>query len=105
VVLDGRTGRPLSNALTTAIAIFSSPLTVSMEGKGNDLFLYWKAGCKKIEKESGLFNINTNSDETKDCAKYGGRSRSYTELYVTNGKIGLSSGKLLYSSGKINFGF
>lgn len=102
MVLDGRNGQPITNTLTASIPVFSSPLTVSMEGKGNDLFVYWIADCLKKGNVSEILNINSTADEIKarkDCEKHGGLP-GYSALYVTNRKKGLSSGKLVYSSGK-----
>ncbi|KAM7290009.1 hypothetical protein ISCGN_030137 [Ixodes scapularis] len=45
-VLDGRTGRPLlARPLRAAVGTQASPLAVSLEGRGRDLFLYWLSDC------------------------------------------------------------
>jgi hypothetical protein len=57
-VVDGRNGRPLLNgAIKSSIGAQSSPLTISVQGLGNDIFLYWNADCKEHEGEGGEFSF------------------------------------------------
>ena len=57
-VLDGKTGKPLITPyLRDSVGAQSSPLTVSVEGLGNDLFLHWMADCVGHESEGGEYTF------------------------------------------------
>ena len=57
-ILDGKTGKALLKPyIRSSIGTQVSPLTVSMKGKGNDLFLYWLADCKGHEGQSDRFQF------------------------------------------------
>ena len=57
-VLDGRTGEPLVEPyLRSTIGSQLSPLTVAMEGEGNDLFLHWLDDCEGHEGEGTPFTF------------------------------------------------
>ena len=51
VVLSGKDGSKISKALTDSIGSNSSPLSISIKGPGNDIFLHWMANCKGHDKE------------------------------------------------------
>lgn len=103
-MLDGKTGQPiLEDGYKTSAAVHSSPLSVSMEGSGNDLFLYWIADCKGHEHEGGEFeyvpgtNVHESSRYDSCLARFG--TKSFSKFYVTNKKLGFP-GKSVYYSGK-----
>lgn len=53
-VLDGRTGQPiLQPYLTSSVGAQTSPITLSMKGVGQDMFVYWTADCKGHEGGDG----------------------------------------------------
>ena len=57
-VLDGRDGRPLLDPYPRdSVGAQTSPLTLSAEGRGNDLFLYWIADCTGHEGDGGQFGF------------------------------------------------
>ena len=57
-MLDGRNGRPLlDRAVRSSIGAQSSPLAIGVEGRGNDIFLYWNADCSRHEGEGGEFDF------------------------------------------------
>ena len=57
-VLDGRTGQPILDApIRTAGSSQSSPLAISIEGKGHDLFMYFTLDCQGHEGESSEFQF------------------------------------------------
>jgi hypothetical protein len=57
-VIDGRDGKPLlDRAVKSSVGAQSSPLTVSVDGRGNDVFLYWNADCSLHEGEGGEFDF------------------------------------------------
>ena len=57
-IVDGLTGTPITNPLISSVPAFDSPLSLSMDGKGNDLF---------------LFSIN-------DCLSHEGRQDEYSSF-------------------------
>ena len=46
MVLSGKTGEVISNIPLDSITSQSSPLVVSIEGLGNDVFLHWSSNCR-----------------------------------------------------------
>lgn len=54
-ILDGRTGKPLlPKPVKMVVGTQSSPLVVSVNGKGNDIFLYWVSDCHGGQNQSEL---------------------------------------------------
>ena len=57
-VLDGRTGEPLLTPyMKMAKGVQASPLTVSLEGQGNDLFLFFASDCEEFEGNGASFGF------------------------------------------------
>ena len=57
-ILDGRDGRPLLKPYPRdSVGAQTSPLTISAEGEGNDLYLYWIADCVGHEGAGGEFGF------------------------------------------------
>ena len=57
-ILDGRDGRPLLDPYPRdSVGAQTSPLTLSAEGRGNDLFLYWIADCTGHKGDGGQFGF------------------------------------------------
>ena len=57
-VLDGRDGKPLIDPpIRDTVGAQASAITVSMEGRGNDVFLYWAADCIEHSGEGGEFHF------------------------------------------------
>ena len=52
VVLSGKDGSKLSPIFTDSIGSQSSPLSISVAGRGNDIFLHWMSNCKGHDKEA-----------------------------------------------------
>ena len=104
MILDGRTGKPITKPYKTSYAAFSSPLTVSMEGTGNDLFLYWAVDCQGHEGEEGWYqfvngtNVHESSRADTCVVRHGSSSKSFSKLHITNRGIGFP-GKDIYYSG------
>ena len=48
-VLDGSKISPM---FTDSIGSQSSPLSISVSGRGNDIFLHWMSNCKGHDKET-----------------------------------------------------
>ena len=56
--MDGKTGRPLIDPpVRDTVGAQASSLTVSVEGRGNDLFLYWSADCENHTGQGGEFKF------------------------------------------------
>lgn len=54
-ILDGRTGKPLlPKAIKMVVGTQTSPLVISVKGKGNDIFLYWVSDCHGAQNKSEL---------------------------------------------------
>ena len=45
VVLSGKNGSIISKPIINSISAKSTPITISMDGYGNDLFLHWSINC------------------------------------------------------------
>ena len=43
--------------MTDSIGSQSSPLSVSLRGRGNDIFLHWMANCKGHDKEKLIYSF------------------------------------------------
>lgn len=57
-MIDGRNGAPLlDRAVKSSVGAQSSPLTISVDGHGNDVFIYWNADCSLHEGEGGEFDF------------------------------------------------
>ncbi|GFO02838.1 pqq-like domain containing protein [Plakobranchus ocellatus] len=69
-VLDGRTGKRLIHPpLRDTIGSQASPLTVAMEGQGNDVFLTWMADCVDHEGDTSWFDfVGGTQDREKSRA-------------------------------------
>ena len=45
-------GSKISPTFTDSIGSQSSPLSISVSGRGNDIFLHWMSNCKGHDKET-----------------------------------------------------
>lgn len=103
-ILDGKTGQPLIKPFRkTSVAVNSSPLSVSMEGVGNDLFIYWMADCKDHEGEGSEFafveGTNVHEQSRADTCRLRYNTKSFSKLNVMNRKTRFP-GESIYYSGK-----
>lgn len=85
LVIDGLTGKPINNPLTSSVATFDSPLSISMEGRGNDLFLFWMGDCLFHEGHTDEF-ATINSAPFDSC-NLRFNTREFHKLCITNGDI------------------
>jgi len=101
IFLDGRTGVQINNVYKTSTSSHSSPLSVSMEGSGNDLFLYWTSDCLGHEHEGGMFsyvngtNVHESSRADSCIARFD--TKSFSRFSVSNRKNGFP-GKEIFNS-------
>ncbi len=57
-ILDGRDGRPLLEPYPRdSVGAQTSPLAISVEGHGHDMFLYWVSDCVGHEGKGGEFGF------------------------------------------------
>ena len=103
-VIDGKTGKPLVTPfLKSSSMCNTSPLTASMQGLGNDLFIYWVSDCLGHEGEGGNFEFvegtNVHEQSRADTCKLRYNAKSFSKLRVTNHNIGFP-GKDIYYSGE-----
>ena len=65
MVLSGKNGSIISHIPIDTLATQSSPLTLSFQGEGNDMFLHWSSNCvgKPGEKISFGFRAGTHIHE------------------------------------------
>ena len=106
VVLDGKTGLPLTTAGKTSVPTHTSPLSVSMEGVGNDLAVYWSTDCAGHEHEGGWFKFVQGTDvdasfKSDSCyGRFGVGSR--VMLNVMSAKGGFPGKTVYISDGENN---
>ncbi|XP_033758720.1 uncharacterized protein LOC117341022 [Pecten maximus] len=101
-ILDGRTGKPLlEQSLWDTIGAQASPLTVSMEGTGNDVFLYWISDCLGHEGEGGQFKFvegtNVHEQSRADFCRLRFKSQGYSKILALSRNI-KSPGNTVYYS-------
>lgn len=84
-VLDGKTGKPLlQTPIMDSVGAQASALTISMEGKGHDLFLYWLADCLEHEGQGGEFHFiegtNVHEQSRSDFCRLRFKTRGFSKL-------------------------
>ena len=57
MILSGKNGSKISEEMMTSIGSQSSPLTLSVKGYGNDLFLHWVSNCFGHEREKLKYSL------------------------------------------------
>lgn len=103
-MLDGKTGKPIVRPyFKSSVMVNTSPLSVSMTGLGNDLFIYWTADCVGHEGEGNWFEFvdgtNVHEKSRADTCKLRYKTKSFSELSVMNRQTGFP-GKRIYNSCK-----
>lgn len=101
-VIDGKTGKPLVTPFMKSSSMCNtSPLTASMQGLGNDLFIYWVSDCLGHEGEGGNFEFvegtNVHEQSRADTCKLRYNAKSFSKLRVTNHNIGFPGKDIYYS--------
>ena len=81
-VIDGISGKPITNPLTSSVATFDSPLSISMEGRGNDLFLFWLGDCLSHEGRTEQFA--SVDPGVFDSCRLRFKTRETHQLCITN---------------------
>ena len=57
VVLSGKDGSKISRTLTDSLGSQSSPISISLRGRGNDIFIHWLSNCKGHDKEKLFYSF------------------------------------------------
>lgn len=75
-------------------------LIVSMEGFGNDLFIYWVLDCMGYEGEGGKFEfvegINVYEQSRVDICRFRYNIKSFSKLCVMNKNLGFFGQEIYY---------
>lgn len=69
VVLSGKDGSKISPLLTDSMGSQSSPLSISVAGRGNDIFLHWMSNCKGHDKEPLRYSFLEGEPAQFDSAR------------------------------------
>lgn len=81
-------------------------LFVSMQGFGNDLFIYWILDCIGYEGDGKRFEfvegINVYEQSCVDICKFCYNVKSFSKLYVINYNIGFFGEEIYYLGGITN---
>ncbi|KAH3701952.1 uncharacterized protein LOC127861055 [Dreissena polymorpha] len=101
-VLDGRTGQPLiTPPIRDTVGAQASSLTVGVEGRGNDLFLYWAADCLDHPGEGGEFKFvegtNVHEQSRSDFCKLRFKTKGYSKIYAIGRHIVAPGATVYYS--------
>ncbi|XP_026286303.1 uncharacterized protein LOC113211963 isoform X1 [Frankliniella occidentalis] len=103
-ILDGKTGLPLiENSVVDSVGSQMGGLSLSIEGFGNDWFLYWMANCVGHEGSQNPFSFAKGSDivaqSQADVCRLRFNSTMKTALLATSQHID-TPGFPIYSSDK-----
>ncbi|XP_074653031.1 uncharacterized protein LOC141907325 [Tubulanus polymorphus] len=100
-ILDGKTGKPLIDPIRDSVGAQASPLTVSVEGHGNDIFLYWIADCQGHEREGGEFTFingtNIHEQSRSDFCRLRFKSSGFSKMYAISKNVKSPGVKVYYS--------
>ncbi|XP_076350417.1 uncharacterized protein LOC143247003 [Tachypleus tridentatus] len=103
-ILDGRTGQHLlSEPIKMVVGTQSSPLVISAEGFGNDIFLYWVSDCHGVSGEdrnlkfSFVHGTTIHEQSRADFCKLRFKERLFTRMYALNHASG-PPGTIVYDS-------
>lgn len=107
-MIDGKTGKPLVKPFVKSSSMANtSPLSVSMQGLGNDLFIYWISDCNGHEGDGTRFEFvegtNVHEQSRADTCKLRYNAKSFSKLYVTNHNIGFPGEEIYYSGDTMKF--
>ena len=106
-MIDGKTGKPLVTPFIKSSSMANtSPLSVSMQGLGNDLFIYWISDCIGHEGDGTTFEFvegtNVHEQSRADTCKLRYNTKSFSKLRATNQNMGFPGKDIYYSGGTID---
>jgi len=61
IILSGKNGSTIKKINNNSITTLSSPISISLEGHGNDIFLHWSANCLDHKGEKINFRFKSNA--------------------------------------------
>lgn len=102
-ILDGKSGKPLlKKPVEMVVGTQTSPLVISVKGKGNDIFLYWVSDChgsqNKTKLEFDFLKGTSIHDQSRaDFCKLRFKEKLYTRMYALTSHSSIP-GKLIYDS-------
>uniref|UniRef100_T1JFB9 FAM234A/B beta-propeller domain-containing protein n=1 Tax=Strigamia maritima TaxID=126957 RepID=T1JFB9_STRMM len=101
-ILSGATGKPiLKQPLEDTVGAQASGLTISLQGQGNDIFLYWTSNCLNHEGEKQEYSFvsgtNVHEKSRTDFCKIKFNSRLVSRLYALGQNFKLP-GTVIYDS-------
>ncbi|XP_022252488.1 uncharacterized protein LOC106468446 isoform X1 [Limulus polyphemus] len=103
-ILDGRNGQHLlSEPIKMVVGTQSSPLVISAEGFGNDIFLYWVSDCHGVSGESYnlefsfVHGTTIHEQSRADFCKLRFKEKLFTRMYALNHASG-PPGTIMYDS-------
>lgn len=101
-IIDGKTGEPLlEKPIEDSLSREMSGLSITVEGFGNDWFLYWSVNCLNYEgiKEKYQFLQNEDfiSESRADLCKLRFNSTLITNLYALSQHVGPPGVSLYFS--------
>ena len=100
VIIDGLTGKPITNEIKSSVGIVSSPLSISMEDHGNDLYLFWLTDCLRHEGGDDEYGISSLAFFDTCSLRY--KTRETTKLCITN-SARKASCKTILKTGRLSF--
>ncbi|KAK7105709.1 hypothetical protein V1264_017053 [Littorina saxatilis] len=105
-IIDGKNGKPLlDHGIRSSLGAQSSQLSVSMEGKGHDLFLYWIGDCQGHEAEGGEFRFvngtNVHKKSRWDPCKLRYKSKMFSKFLAVSSSIKPPGALIYYSEERI----
>ncbi|XP_053408776.1 uncharacterized protein LOC123561870 [Mercenaria mercenaria] len=105
-ILDGKTGKPLiAPPIRDTVGAQASPITVSMEGRGNDVFLYWVADCLDHEGQGGEFKFvegtNVHEQSRSDFCRLRFKTNGYSKIYAISQHIPPPGSTVYYSEERV----
>ncbi|XP_035219132.1 uncharacterized protein LOC118192294 isoform X2 [Stegodyphus dumicola] len=102
-ILDGRSGKPLlPKPIQMVVGTQTSPLVISVQGKGNDIFLYWVSDCHGSSNKSDLkFDFvkgtSVHDQSRADFCKLRFKEKLYTRMYAMTSHTDIP-GSVIYDS-------
>ncbi|KAL5019654.1 hypothetical protein ScPMuIL_002546, partial [Solemya velum] len=104
-ILDGKTGKPLLDPpVRDTIGAQASPLTISVEGYGNDIFLYWIADCLQHDGEGGQYSFvegtNVHEQSRSDFCRLRFKTHGYSKVYAISRHMKQPGATIYYSDSR-----
>ncbi|XP_077869372.1 uncharacterized protein LOC144360574 [Saccoglossus kowalevskii] len=101
-IIDGKTGKALLTPyIKDTVGSQNSPLTISVDGYGNDIYLYWINDCEHHHGEGDEFTFvkgtNVHEQSRSDFCKLRYNSKEFIRMYMMDRENG-PPGHVVYDS-------